>query len=128
MAPRKNDTERCDGGAARGRPSGDAAEPGTSTPDGGTQPVRGNPLGRGRGGGGEADPRVAAVRRVGAIARRRNTLHLAGCAALLAVARTAGSIAIGAARDNGSAIVVDVVPGASALWPSVREPDESTTR
>jgi protein phosphatase len=32
------------------------------------------------------------------------------------------------ARDNVSAIVVDVVPASSPLWPSVLEPDESTTR
>ncbi|KUL41038.1 tetratricopeptide repeat protein [Streptomyces regalis] len=58
--------------------------------------------GTGRGGEGEetTDERVAAVRRAAASARRRHALHLAGCAALLAVALTAGSIAFGALRDN----------------------------
>ncbi|MGN9757189.1 tetratricopeptide repeat protein [Streptomyces sp. SD31] len=51
--------------------------------------------GTGRGGGGEKShaQRIAA-------ARHSRTLHLTGCAALLAIALTAGSIALGAARDK----------------------------
>ncbi|WP_348539190.1 tetratricopeptide repeat protein [Streptomyces sp. LBL] len=51
------------------------------------------------------DPRVAAVRRVGAAGRRWRAARLVGCAALLAVALTAGAIAVGAARDGqGTAV------------------------
>ncbi|WP_328684281.1 tetratricopeptide repeat protein [Streptomyces sp. NBC_00343] len=46
--------------------------------------------------------RIAAVRRVAAASRRWRTVQLAGCAALLAVAMTAGAIAIGAAKDSGA--------------------------
>ncbi|WP_406128470.1 tetratricopeptide repeat protein [Streptomyces sp. NBC_00989] len=48
------------------------------------------------------DDRVAAVRRVAAASRRWRAVQLAGCAALLAVAMTAGAIAIGAAKDSGA--------------------------
>lgn len=48
------------------------------------------------------DERVAAVRRVAAAGRRWRTAQLVGCAALLAVAMTAGAIAIGAAKDSGA--------------------------
>ncbi|MFI6036464.1 tetratricopeptide repeat protein [Streptomyces sp. NPDC051315] len=54
---------------------------------------------------GEADARVAAVRRVGAAGRRRRALHLGTCAAMVAVALTAGAIAFGAARDGDPAPV-----------------------
>ncbi|WTF42753.1 tetratricopeptide repeat protein [Streptomyces sp. NBC_01604] len=52
------------------------------------------------------DQRVAAVRRVGAAGRRWRAAQLAGCAVLLAIAFTAGSIAVGAVRDGGTAEVV----------------------
>ena len=48
------------------------------------------------------EERVAAVRRVAAAGRRWRNVQLAGCAALLAVAMTAGAIAIGAAKDSGA--------------------------
>ncbi|MFF5304433.1 tetratricopeptide repeat protein [Streptomyces sp. NPDC013161] len=51
------------------------------------------------------DERVAAVRRVAAAGRRWRNVQLAGCAALLAVAMTAGAIAIGAAKDSGATAV-----------------------
>ncbi|MEU6357768.1 tetratricopeptide repeat protein [Streptomyces sp. NPDC047072] len=51
------------------------------------------------------DQRVAAVRRVGEAGRRWRAAQLAGCAVLLAVAMTGGSIAVGAFRDGGSATV-----------------------
>ncbi|WDF36969.1 tetratricopeptide repeat protein [Streptomyces sp. T12] len=58
--------------------------------------------GTSRGGGGEETPdqRIATVRRAAAAARRRRALHLAGCTALLAIAFTAGSLALGAAHGN----------------------------
>ena len=52
-----------------------------------------------------ADPRVAAVRRVGEAGRRLRALQLGGSAVLLAIALTAGSIAYGAIRDNGGTTV-----------------------
>ncbi|WP_234383256.1 tetratricopeptide repeat protein [Streptomyces dysideae] len=54
-----------------------------------------------------AGPRVAALRRVAASSRRRG-IHLAGCAALLAVAMTAGAVAVGAVRDGGGNAVASV--------------------
>ncbi|KOU57899.1 hypothetical protein ADK57_37355 [Streptomyces sp. MMG1533] len=53
-----------------------------------------------------ADRRVAAVRRAGEAGRRWRAAQLAGCAALLAIAFTAGSIAVGAVRDGGDAVRV----------------------
>ncbi|SOD87686.1 lipopolysaccharide assembly protein LapB [Streptomyces sp. Ag109_G2-15] len=61
------------------------------------------------------DRRVAAVRRVGAGGRRWRAAQLVGCAALLAVALTGGAIAVGAARDGGSAVAV----ASSAVDPGV---------
>jgi tetratricopeptide (TPR) repeat protein len=61
-----------------------------------------------------ADVRVAAVRRVGAAGRRWRALHLGACAAMVAVALTAGAIAFGAARDGRQTPVVAaaaVAPG-----------------
>ncbi|MCX4760885.1 tetratricopeptide repeat protein [Streptomyces sp. NBC_01275] len=57
--------------------------------------------------GGDADPdvRVAAVRRVAAAGRRWRVVELGACAAMLAIALTAGSIALGAVRDGGHAPV-----------------------
>ncbi|MFI8086751.1 tetratricopeptide repeat protein [Streptomyces sp. NPDC086080] len=45
--------------------------------------------------------RVAALRRFAAAARRGPGLHAASCAVLLAVAMTAGSVAVGGDRDRG---------------------------
>ncbi|MEU0674107.1 tetratricopeptide repeat protein [Streptomyces sp. NPDC006172] len=56
--------------------------------------------------GGDVDVRVAAVRRVGAAGRRWRSAQLGACAAMLAVAMTAGAIAFGAARDRDSVPVV----------------------
>ncbi|WP_031486175.1 tetratricopeptide repeat protein [Streptomyces bicolor] len=74
--------------------------------------------GTGRSGGGEktADQRVTAVRRAAAAGRRHRALHLAGCAALLAVALTAGSIAIGAVHDNAP---TNVAPASAAVSPGL---------
>ncbi|MFG2950568.1 tetratricopeptide repeat protein [Streptomyces adustus] len=47
-----------------------------------------------------ADVRVAALRRIADAGRRWRVGQLAACAALLAVALTAGSIAVGAVRDS----------------------------
>ncbi|MGW3104796.1 tetratricopeptide repeat protein [Streptomyces sp. NPDC001100] len=63
-----------------------------------------------------ADERVAAVRRLGAAGRRWRVVQLAGCAALLAVAMTAGAIAIGAAKDSGATGVTNV---SSAVSPDL---------
>ncbi|MFJ6898433.1 tetratricopeptide repeat protein [Streptomyces hokutonensis] len=63
-----------------------------------------------------ADERVAAVRRLGAAGRRWRVVQLAGCAALLAVAMTAGAIAIGAAKDSGATGVTTV---SSAVSPDL---------
>ncbi|MFE5920303.1 tetratricopeptide repeat protein [Streptomyces sp. NPDC056468] len=65
-------------------------------------------------GGGET--RIAALRRAAAAARRSRTLHLAGCATLLAVALTAGSIALGAAHDDASQ---SLAPAAAAVSPGL---------
>ncbi|MGW2619041.1 tetratricopeptide repeat protein [Streptomyces sp. NPDC001500] len=46
------------------------------------------------------DERVAAVRRAGAAGRRWRAAQLTACAAMLAVALTAGAIALGAAHDG----------------------------
>ncbi|MFF8969200.1 tetratricopeptide repeat protein [Streptomyces sp. NPDC014995] len=48
----------------------------------------------------EVDVRVAAVRRLSTAGRRRHALHTGACAAMVAVALTAGAIAFGAARDG----------------------------
>ncbi|MFF1545747.1 tetratricopeptide repeat protein [Streptomyces sp. NPDC058291] len=61
-----------------------------------------------------ADDRVAAVRRAGAAGRRWRAAQLTACAAMLAVALTAGVIALGAARegrDTPVATAAAVSPG-----------------
>ncbi|MER6787221.1 tetratricopeptide repeat protein [Streptomyces sp. NPDC000658] len=50
--------------------------------------------------GAGVDERVAAVRRAGAAGRRWRAAQLTACAAMLAVALTAGAIALGAAHDG----------------------------
>ncbi|MEU0073231.1 tetratricopeptide repeat protein [Streptomyces sp. NPDC006332] len=62
------------------------------------------------------DPRVVAVRRVSAAGRRWRVAQLAGCAALLAVALTAGAIAVGAAKDGGT---TEVASASAALSPEL---------
>jgi tetratricopeptide (TPR) repeat protein len=62
------------------------------------------------------DDRIAAVRRVAAAGRRWRGLQLAGCAALLAVAMTAGAIAIGASKDSGA---TGVAAASSAVSPEL---------
>jgi tetratricopeptide (TPR) repeat protein len=55
--------------------------------------------------GSGVDARVAAVRRVAAAGRRWRGVQLVGCAALLAVAMTAGAVVVGAVRDGqGTAV------------------------
>ncbi|WP_225320482.1 tetratricopeptide repeat protein [Streptomyces luteolifulvus] len=71
-----------------------------------------HPVTSAAGGDVEIDPRVVAVRRVGAAGRRWRVAHLAGCAVLLAVALTAGSIAVGAVRDGGRTAAVAAAPNA----------------
>ncbi|MCT7356926.1 tetratricopeptide repeat protein [Streptomyces sp. 15-116A] len=56
-----------------------------------------------------APPRVAALRRFFVAARRARGLHVAGCAVLLAVAMTAGAVAVGGGRQSDPA-VSDVAP------------------
>lgn len=95
-----------------------------STPVGDDQPVRrvdeeASPeegAGGGRADAETADRRIVAVRRAAAAGRRRRALHLAGCAALLAVALTAGSLALGAVRDDGS---TGVAPASAAVSPGL---------
>ncbi|MFF7646911.1 tetratricopeptide repeat protein [Streptomyces canus] len=60
--------------------------------------------------------KAAAVRRVSAAGRRWRAAQLAGCAALLAVALTGGSIALGALRDSGTATVAS---SSSAVSPGL---------
>ncbi|EDY59457.2 hypothetical protein GT021_09735, partial [Streptomyces sp. SID5470] len=62
------------------------------------------------------DEKAAAVRRVSAAGRRWRAAQLAGCAALLAVALTGGSIAFGALRDGGTATVAS---SSSAVSPGL---------
>ncbi|MFF6950066.1 tetratricopeptide repeat protein [Streptomyces iakyrus] len=61
------------------------------------------------------DQRVAALRRAADGGRRWRSLHLAGCAVLLAVAVTGGAVALGGGQDGGTG--VDAVSAAGALSP-----------
>ncbi|MFE3636186.1 lipopolysaccharide assembly protein LapB [Streptomyces cellostaticus] len=94
MAPRTND-EETGGHSARTAGSG-TPPPGTGPAP---RPESGTPPEESRAAAG-AEERVAAVRRVGAAGRRWRAARLAGPAALLAVALTAGAVAVGAARDG----------------------------
>lgn len=60
-----------------------------------------------------ADPRVAAVRRVGETGRRLRAARLAGTAVLLAAALTCGSIAVGALRAHQGTSVATARSAAS---------------
>ncbi|MYS92892.1 MULTISPECIES: tetratricopeptide repeat protein [Streptomyces] len=94
--------ETGEAGARPGTDAGGEAEPRTGA----------GPTSEPAAGGGQ---RVAAVRRVAAAGRRWRGAHLAGCAALLAVALTGGAIAVGGAQDRGTG--VDAVSAAGALSP-----------
>ncbi|MFJ9738677.1 tetratricopeptide repeat protein [Streptomyces sp. NPDC101166] len=92
-----------------------ATSPGTPAPQettpaaaGDETPPAGDPLPGAPAGSGDedVDVRVAAVRRVAAAGRRWRSVQLGACAAMLAVAMTAGAIAFGAARDHDSVPVV----------------------
>ncbi|MFE6620888.1 tetratricopeptide repeat protein [Streptomyces sp. NPDC057740] len=120
MAPRTNDSEPENSQPVRRlrtRPEGPMGVQGAKALGGveGAQPLQD---GTGRGGGGEKgrEQRIAAVRRVAAAARRSRALHLTGCATLLAVALTTGSIALGAARDDNNA---SVAPASAAVSPAL---------
>lgn len=56
---------------------------------------------------------AAGVERVAVAGRRRRGARLAGCAALLAVALTAGAIAVGSVRDGGDTAVAAMSAGVS---------------
>lgn len=88
---------------AGGRRSADAPSAGTS---GDVQAAGASP----------EDERVAAVRRVEAAGRRWRRARLAGQALLLAVALTGGAIAVGAAKDGGTATATSV---SSAVSPAL---------
>ncbi|WP_328745927.1 tetratricopeptide repeat protein [Streptomyces sp. NBC_00285] len=62
------------------------------------------------------EEKVTSVRRVSETGRRWRAAQLAGCAALLAVALTGGSIAFGALRDGGTATVAS---SSSAVSPGL---------
>ncbi|MGW3290538.1 tetratricopeptide repeat protein [Streptomyces sp. NPDC001002] len=62
------------------------------------------------------DERVAAVRRVGAVGRRWRAAQLGGSVVLLAIALTAGSIAVGAMQDSGR---TTVAAAPSAMSPAL---------
>ncbi|MFG2476916.1 tetratricopeptide repeat protein [Streptomyces fagopyri] len=66
--------------------------------------------------GGARDERAAAVRRVSAAARRWRTVQLVACAASLAVALTAGAVALGAVGDGSGA---GVAAASSAVSPQL---------
>ncbi|MFJ1810614.1 MULTISPECIES: tetratricopeptide repeat protein [unclassified Streptomyces] len=90
-----------DGDADADAESGSATDAGTAR-DADTHGVAGAGDGaeRGAGDGDGADDRVAAVRRAGAAGRRWRAAQLTACAAMLAVALTAGAVALGAVRDG----------------------------
>ncbi|WP_265563694.1 tetratricopeptide repeat protein [Streptomyces hygroscopicus] len=62
---------------------------------------------------GGGDERVVAVRRFAAAGRRWRVVQLGFCAASLAVALTAGAVAVGAVRDSGTAPVASAPAGIS---------------
>ncbi|ANS64187.1 hypothetical protein SLINC_1963 [Streptomyces lincolnensis] len=136
MSPRTHDTEPAEAPATEPPPAGtgartttepeqqiSAGEDGQDTPDGHEPPTPAD-----GDAGPDPDPdlssvpdpdpdqRVAAVRRVAAAGRRWRAVQLAGCAALLAVAMTAGAIAFGAVRDGGGA---QVTAAPAALSPEL---------
>ncbi|MET8634208.1 tetratricopeptide repeat protein [Streptomyces sp. NPDC004680] len=56
------------------------------------------------------DERIVALRRFSALGRRWRTVQLGLCAASLAVALTAGAVAVGAVRDGGGSVPVASSP------------------
>ncbi|GAA2561755.1 hypothetical protein GCM10010423_75640 [Streptomyces levis] len=118
-------TER-PGGAAGGTPGGAAgtpdladATPGAEAERGGTEEVPGTEGTEGTDGtdgtGADAGRRVEVVRRAAERGRRWRAAHLAGCAALLAVALTGGAVAFGGAGGEGGGAAP--VSAAGALSP-----------
>ncbi|MDQ0388652.1 tetratricopeptide (TPR) repeat protein [Streptomyces sp. DSM 42143] len=95
MAPHHDNAPAPEPAGEPGTPPGtDGSGPegtGTSSPEGAGQPV-------------------AAVRRPASSARRRRGAHAAGCAVLLAVALTAGSVAVDGARE-GHGVAAAGAPG-----------------
>ncbi|MEV5816729.1 tetratricopeptide repeat protein [Streptomyces mutabilis] len=95
MAPHHDNAPAPEPAGEPGPPPGtDGSGPegtGTSSPEGAGQPV-------------------AAVRRPASSARRRRGAHAAGCAVLLAVALTAGSVAVDGARE-GHGVAAAGAPG-----------------
>ncbi|MGW2552008.1 tetratricopeptide repeat protein [Streptomyces sp. NPDC001635] len=60
---------------------------------------------------GDTDERIVALRRFSALGRRWRAAQLGLCAASLAVALTAGAVAVGAIRDGGGPVPVASSPG-----------------
>ncbi|GHD36490.1 tetratricopeptide repeat protein [Streptomyces galbus] len=112
MAPEMNDGDTHPGRRPGPSAAADAAAetvpaPGAG-PDADPPPVPGSHAGTAATPAPDApggDPRVAAVRRVGAAGRRWRAAQLGACAALLAVAMTAGAVAVGALRDGAGRAV-----------------------
>ncbi|WP_155055474.1 tetratricopeptide repeat protein [Streptomyces blattellae] len=75
----------------------------------------------------QVDERVAAVRRITAAGRRWRAAQLAGCAAMLAVAMTAGAIAFGAVRDDAGQSIASVPAAMSPALLSSGDLDASIT-
>ncbi|MET7292823.1 tetratricopeptide repeat protein [Streptomyces griseoloalbus] len=94
-----------------GRPAADGDEAGDGerrpSPGGGPVPAGPSPA-----------RRAAALRRFAAAGRRGRGPRLAACAVLLAVAMTAGTVAVGGGRDAGRS-VADAAPAAGALTPGL---------
>ncbi|MFJ5263020.1 tetratricopeptide repeat protein [Streptomyces sp. NPDC088387] len=65
--------------------------------------------------GAPVDERVAALRRAAAAGRRWRAARLTGCTALLAIALTAGAIAVGNVRDDTTAVAAAPGPVSPAV-------------
>lgn len=96
------------GGEREGHSSPPSGNEGGTGAEGasGPRPASGNDAG--------VEPRVVAVRRAAAGGRRWRAAHLAGCAALLAVALTGGAIAFGGAGDGRAGAGAEAVSAAGA--------------
>lgn len=122
MPPATNDNTPHD---AAGRPGGKGMN--GSTPDAGPapEPAPEPTPGPGPGADGVPDPgdapatrRIAALRRFAAAGRRARGVRVASCAVLLAVAMTAGAVAVGG-RPDGTRAGADAAPAAGALSPGL---------
>ncbi|MEV6002938.1 tetratricopeptide repeat protein [Streptomyces griseomycini] len=128
--PAREPGDRRGPGPARGRGDGQERRAGRRTGDGGDLPERraghrhgtsptagtGTETGTaGPSGTASAGQRVAALRRFAA-ARHSRGVHLALCAGLLAVAMTAGAVAVGGGRD-GERAGTDAAPAAGTRAP-----------